>query len=55
MSATTAEFGAAPASHTASDADVARLLDNEIEVDIFVVYKNRTGAGGAFFKYLDLT
>ena len=55
MSATTAEFGAAPASNTASDADVVDLVGSETEVDIFVADKHKTRAGGVFFKYLNLT
>ena len=52
---TSAEFGAVPASNTASDAEVEKLLDIETEVEIFVVNKNKTRAGGAFFKDLNVT
>ena len=55
MSATTAKFGAAPASNTVGDADVVGLLGNATEVGIFVVVKNTTRQGGAFFNYLNLT
>ena len=55
MSATTAEFGSTPASNTVSDSAVTDLLDIETEVGIFVVDKNKTRAGGAFVKYLNLT
>ena len=55
MSATSTEFGAVPASKTVSDADVEELLDIETEVEVFVVDTNKTRAGGAFFKYLNLT
>ena len=50
MSATSAEFGAVPASTTLSDAGVEELLVSETEVEFFVVVKNKTRAGGAFFK-----
>ena len=52
MSATTAEFGSAPASKSVSDADVVDLVDSETEVVIFVVDENKTRAGGAFFQIL---
>ena len=52
MSAITAEFGSTPASSTGSDSAVTDLLDIETEVEIFVVDKNKTRAGGACFKYL---
>ena len=55
MSATSAEFGAVPASNTASDAEFAEVIDIATEVDIVVVDKNKTRAGSAFFKYLYLT
>ena len=54
MSATSSEFGAVPASKTVSDAEVKELIDIETEVEIFVVDKNKTRAGGAFFKHLNL-
>ena len=47
MSATSAEFGAVPASNTVSDAEFAEVIDIETEVEIFVVDKT-TRAGGAF-------
>ena len=40
---------------TVSDAGVEELLDIETEVEIFVIDKNKTIQGGAFFKYLNLT
>ena len=55
MSATSAEFGAVPASNTARDAEVEELLNIETEVEICVVDKNKTRAGGALFKYLNST
>ena len=55
MSATSSEPGAVPASKTVSDTEVEELLDIGTEVEIFVVDKNKTRAGGAFFKYLNLT
>ena len=54
MSATTAEMGSAPTSNTIGDADVVDLFDSEAEVEISVVDKNRTRAGGAFFKHLNI-
>ena len=48
MSATSAEFGAVPASNTASDAEFAEVIDIEGEVGISVVYKNKTRAGRDF-------
>ena len=47
MSATSAEFGAVPASNTVSDAEFAEVIDIETEVEIFVVDKT-TRAGSAF-------
>ena len=38
-----------------SDAEVIDLLDIEDEVEIFVIDKNKTRAGGAFFPYLNNT
>ena len=38
-----------------SDATVISLLDIEKEIEIFVVDKNKTRAGGAFFPYLNNT
>ena len=55
MSATTAEFGSAPASNTVSDAEVTDVIDIETEVEISAVDKNKTRQGGACFKYLNLT
>ena len=55
MSATSAQFGAVPASNAASDAEFAGVIDIETEVEIFVVDKNKTRAGGTLFKYLSLT
>ena len=43
------------ASKTARDTEVEELLDIETEVEIFVVDKNKTKQGGAFFEYLNLT
>ena len=39
MSATSAEFGAVPASNTVSDAEFAEVIDIETEVGIFVAVK----------------
>ena len=55
MSATSAEFGAAPASNTVSYAEIEEVLDSGTEVEIPVADKNKTRAGGAFSKYLNLT
>ena len=55
MSATSAEFGAVPASNTVSDAEVEELLDSKTEVELFVVDKHKARAGGAFSKYLNST
>ena len=52
MSATTSEKGE---EIKESDAEVIDLLDIEEEVEIFVVDKNKTRAGGAFFPYLNNT
>ena len=56
MSATSAEFGFAPmaAANNVSNADVQELLESGTEVDIFVVDKNKTRAGGTFFTFLNL-
>ena len=43
------------ASSNVSDAEVEELLDTETEVEMFVVDKNKTRAGGTFFKYMNLT
>ena len=53
--ATSSDFVPVPASKSVSDAEVEELLDIETEVGIFVVDKNKTRQGGAFFKYLNLT
>ena len=55
MSATTAEFGTAPAPNTVSDAEVHDLLESETDIEFFVVHKNKPRAGGAFFPYLNNT
>ena len=58
MSATTGVvfgFASMAAAGNVSDAAVEELLDSETEVEIFVADKNITRAGGAFFKYLNLT
>ena len=38
-----------------SDAEAEALLKIETNVYMFVVYNNKTRAGGTFFKYLNLT
>ena len=45
MSATTAEFGSAPASNAVSDADVVDLLGSDTEVEMSVFDENKTRAG----------
>ena len=58
MSATsgvTLGFASMAAANNVSDADVQELLDSETEVETFVVDKHITRAGGAFFKYINLT
>ena len=52
MSATTSKKGE---EIKESDAEVIDLLDIEEEVEIFVVDKNKTRAGGAFFPYISNT
>ena len=37
-----------------SDAGVVAVIENDTEVETFVVDKNKTRAGGAFLKYLNL-
>ena len=37
-----------------SDEEVTELLDTETYVEFFVVDKDKTRQGGAFFKYLNL-
>ena len=58
MSATTGVtfgFGSGAAANNVSDAEVEEVLDIGAEVNIFVVDNNKTRAGGAFFKYSNLT
>ena len=52
MTATTSEKGE---EIKGSDAEVIDLLDIDTEVAIFVVDKNKTRAGGAFFPYINNT
>ena len=52
MSATTSEKGE---EIKESDAEVIDLLDIEEEVEICVVYENKTRAGGAFSPYINNT
>ena len=40
---------------TESDAEVVAIIDHETEVEIFVVEKNKTRQGGAFFPYINNT
>ena len=57
MSATTSAVfsGNNHASNTVSDAEVEEVFDIETEVEIFVVDKNKTRAGGSFFPYINNT
>ena len=57
MSATTSAVfsGNNHASNTASDAEVEEVFGIETEVEIFVVDKNKTRAGGSFFPYINNT
>ena len=43
------------ASASISDAEVVAILEQETEVEIFVVDEHKTRQGGAFFKCLNLT
>ena len=38
-----------------SDKEVVDLFNVETEVGLFIVYKNKTRAGGSFFPYLNIT
>ena len=57
MSATTSAVfsGNNHASNTVSDAEVEEVFGIETEVEIFVVDKNKTRAGGSFFPYINNT
>ena len=57
MSATTSAVfsGNNHASNTVSDAEVEEVFDIETQVEIFVVDKNKTRAGGSFFPYINNT
>ena len=48
MSATSAKFGAVPASNTIGDAELAEVINIETEVEIFVVDQTKTRAGVHF-------
>ena len=52
MSATTSETAEVI---TDSDKEVVDLINVEQEVELFVVEKNKTRAGGSFFPYLNST
>ena len=54
MSATTGEAGEGD-KNTVSDAEVKDIVNSEKEVEMFIVDKNRTRAGGSFFPYLNIT
>ena len=57
MSATTSAVssGNNHASNTVSDAEVEEVFDIETEVEIFLVDRNKTRAGGSFFPYINNT
>ena len=40
---------------TFSDSEIEELIEKETEVDLFIVDKNRTGAGVSFVPYLSIT
>ena len=52
MSATTSETAEVI---TDSDKEVVDLINVEQEVELFIVEKNKTRAGGSFFPYLNTT
>ena len=41
--------------NTIRDAELVDIIGQEREVDIFVVDKHKTGAGGSFFPYINNT
>ena len=53
MSATTGETDEGDKS-TFSDAEVKEIAKKEKEVELFIVCKNKTRAGGSFFPYLNI-
>ena len=53
MGATTGEPGEGD-KNTFSDAEAVETLKKEQEVELFIVYKNKTRAGGSFFPYLNI-
>ena len=56
MSATTGETGeAGNLLGEPSDFELKTLANNETKVEVFVVDKNKTRAGGSFFPYLNTT
>ena len=58
MSATTGVtfgLGSGAAANNVGDAGIEELLDIETEVEMFVADNNKTKAGGALFKYFNLT
>ena len=57
MSATTGEAGEDEGGNpsTFSDAEAVETVKKEQEVELFIVYKNKTRAGGSFFPYLNIT
>ena len=54
MSATTGEAGEGD-TNTFSDAEVKGIAKKETEVELFIVVKDTTRAGGSFFPYFNIT
>ena len=58
MSATTGEHddgGSGRGGNSVSDAEAVETVYKEKEVELFIVEKNKTRAGGSFFPYLKIT
>ena len=55
MSATTDESGASQSKDGFSDAEAVETIKKEKEVELFIVDKNTTRAGGSFFPYPNIT
>ena len=55
MSATTELVGDVVHNVSFSDAETVEAVHKEKEVEMFIVDKNRTRAGGSFFPYLNIT
>ena len=55
MSAMTTGDGDGGGGNSVSDAEAVETVHKEKEVEMFIVDKNRTRAGGCFFPYLNIT